>query len=85
MCCDHCKDVSPFPFRFSPQFKILNYTAGKEVRERQKKDITDYVSTQGRGWNKAKFPFHILLAHYEVWIGFCGITGRHFLELVRWR
>lgn len=53
------------PGRFSPQLKVLNYSGGKEAREEEKAKIVNAVSSQE--WDRAKFPFHILLAHYEVW------------------
>ena len=50
--------------RFSPQLKVLNYSGGKESREEEQARIMDTVSAQE--WSRRKFPFHILLAHYEV-------------------
>lgn len=54
------------PLRFYPHFKVLDYSGGKEKREELRDDITTRVSAQGLGWAKATFPFHIMLAHYEV-------------------
>ena len=49
---------------------MLTYSAGKEEREAQRDKIISHASEQG--WNKTKFPFHIILAHYEVRaLGFC--------------
>lgn len=59
--------------RFSPQLRVLNYSAGKEAREEEQARIIKDVSA--REWNRAKFPFHILLAHYEVWLWFCISLG----------
>lgn len=54
------------PLRFCPHFKVLDYSGGKEKREELRDDITAHVSSQGRGWARATFPFHIMLAHYDV-------------------
>lgn len=32
--------------RFAPQLDVLNYSAGKEVREEQREEITAFVSSQ---------------------------------------
>lgn len=53
-----------FAGRFSPQLRVLNYSAGKEAREEEQARIMKDVSVQE--WDRARFPFHILLAHYEV-------------------
>ena len=52
--------------RFSPGIKILNYSGSKETREEERTKVINHVTSQGREWNRAKFPFHVLLAHYEV-------------------
>jgi hypothetical protein len=54
-------------FRFSPHLKVLNYSAGKEAREEEQARIMNSVSAQE--WKKGKFPFHVMLAHYEVMVG----------------
>ena len=55
-----------FCSRFYPHFKVLDYSGGKEKREELREDLIAQVLSQGVGWAKAKFPFHIMLAHYEV-------------------
>ena len=55
-----------FYCRFSPLLKVLNYSAGKDVREEQRAKVMSNVAVQGGKWDRAKFPFHIMLAHYEV-------------------
>ena len=55
-------------FRFFPQFVVLNYSQGKEIREEQRANVISDILSQEKGWNKARFPFHVMLAHYEVWI-----------------
>jgi SNF2 family DNA or RNA helicase len=52
--------------RFAPAMKVLSYCGGKDERERQRESVTEHVVHQGGQWSSAKFPFHVMLAHYEV-------------------
>ena len=52
--------------RFAPELMVLNYSGSKEERQAQRQEITDNINLQHTDWARAKCPFTVMLAHYEV-------------------